>query len=54
MRIPARLVTLSGLPTGMNVVAAGDGLLGFSGVYFARAVDVLLSLWDVQTKRRRN
>lgn len=48
MRIPARLVTLSGCATGMNVVAAGDELLGLQrGLFCAGAAALLLSLWDV-------
>src|SRR5437016_8391548 len=48
MRIPARLVTLSGCATGMNVVAAGDELLGLQrGLFCAGATTLLLSLWDV-------
>ena len=48
MRLPARLVTLSGCATGMNVVAAGDELLGLQrGLFCAGASTLLLSLWDV-------
>lgn len=48
MRISARLVTLSGCATGMNVVAAGDELLGLQrGLFCAGASTLLLSLWDV-------
>jgi CHAT domain-containing protein len=48
MRISARLVTLSGCATGMNVVAAGDELLGLQrGLFCAGATTLLLSLWDV-------
>lgn len=48
MRIPARLVTLSGCATGMNVVATGDELLGLQrGLFCAGASTLLLSLWDV-------
>ena len=48
MRIPARLVALSGCATGMNVVAAGDELLGLQrGLFCAGASTLLLSLWDV-------
>lgn len=48
MRIRARLVTLSGCATGMNVVAAGDELLGLQrGLFCAGATTLLLSLWDV-------
>jgi len=48
MRLSARLVTLSGCATGMNVVAAGDELLGLQrGLFCAGATTLLLSLWDV-------
>jgi CHAT domain-containing protein len=48
MRIPARLVALSGCATGMNVVAEGDELLGLQrGLFCAGASTLLLSLWDV-------
>lgn len=48
LRLEARLVTLSGCATGMNVVAAGDELLGLQrGLFFAGATSLLLSLWDV-------
>ena len=48
MRLPARLVTLSGCATGMNVVAEGDELLGLQrGLFCAGAATLLLSLWDV-------
>jgi len=50
---PARLVTLSGCATGMNVVAAGDELLGLQRGFILRGASaLLLSLWDVHTKRR--
>jgi CHAT domain-containing protein len=48
MRLPAKLVTLSGCATGMNYVAAGDELLGLQrGLFCAGATSLLLSLWDV-------
>jgi CHAT domain-containing protein/tetratricopeptide (TPR) repeat protein len=48
MQLPASLVTLSGCATGMNVVAAGDELLGLQrGLFCAGAMTLLLSLWDV-------
>jgi CHAT domain-containing protein len=48
MRLAARLVTLSGCATGMNVVAAGDELIGLQrGLFCAGATTLLLSLWDV-------
>jgi CHAT domain-containing protein len=51
MRLPARLVTLSGCATGMNFVAAGDELLGLQrGLFCAGATSLLLSLWDVHDR----
>jgi CHAT domain-containing protein/Tfp pilus assembly protein PilF len=48
MRLPSRLVTLSGCATGMNFVSAGDELLGLQrGLFCAGANSLLLSLWDV-------
>jgi tetratricopeptide (TPR) repeat protein len=48
LRLDARLVTLSGCATGMNVVAAGDELIGLErGLFYAGASSLLLSLWDV-------
>jgi len=48
IRLPARLVTLSGCATGMNFVSAGDELLGLQrGLLCAGATCLLLSLWDV-------
>ncbi len=48
MRLPAKLVTLSGCATGMNFVSAGDELLGLQrGLFCAGATSLLLSLWDV-------
>ena len=48
VRLPARLVTLSGCATGMNFVSAGDELLGLQrGLFCAGASSLLLSLWDV-------
>jgi CHAT domain-containing protein len=48
IRLPAKLVTLSGCATGMNFVSAGDELLGLQrGLFCAGAVSLLLSLWDV-------
>jgi CHAT domain-containing protein len=48
LRLGAKLVTLSGCATGMNVVAAGDELLGLQrGLFCAGAASLLLSLWDV-------
>jgi CHAT domain-containing protein len=48
IRLPAKLVTLSGCSTGMNFVSAGDELLGLQrGLLCAGATSLLLSLWDV-------
>ena len=48
MRLPSRLVALSGCATGMNFVSAGDELLGLQrGLFCAGASSLLLSLWDV-------
>jgi CHAT domain-containing protein/Tfp pilus assembly protein PilF len=48
MRLPSRLVTLSGCATGMNFVSVGDELLGLQrGLFCAGATSLLLSLWDV-------
>ena len=48
MRLGANLITLSGCATGMNLVAAGDELLGLQrGLFCAGASSLLLSLWDV-------
>ena len=51
MRLGANLVTLSGCATGMNLVAAGDELLGLQrGLFCAGASSLLLSLWDVHDR----
>ncbi|MFY9804229.1 MAG: CHAT domain-containing tetratricopeptide repeat protein [Candidatus Acidiferrales bacterium] len=48
LKLHAELVTLSGCATGMNVVTAGDELLGLiRGLLYAGAHSLLLSLWDV-------
>ena len=48
LRLPAQLVTLSGCATGLNVVAAGDELIGLArGLFQAGAQSLLLSLWNV-------
>jgi CHAT domain-containing protein len=47
--LPAELIALSGCSTGLNVVAAGDELLGLArGLIHAGAETSLLTLWDVQ------
>jgi len=48
LRLPVELVTLSGCATGLNVVAAGDELIGLArGLFQAGAQSLLVSLWDV-------
>ncbi|MFB3815431.1 MAG: CHAT domain-containing protein [Terriglobales bacterium] len=48
LRLSAELVTLSGCGTGLNVVVAGDELLGLvRGLLYAGAQSVLVTLWDV-------
>jgi CHAT domain-containing protein/predicted negative regulator of RcsB-dependent stress response len=48
LKLPAELVTLSGCSTGLNVVAAGDELLGLMrGFLYAGAQSLLMTLWDV-------
>jgi CHAT domain-containing protein/tetratricopeptide (TPR) repeat protein len=51
IKLGARLAVLSGCATGMNVVAAGDELLGLQrGLFCAGVTSVLLSLWDVHDR----
>ncbi len=51
LNIPAELVALSGCSTGLNVVAAGDELLGLArGLIYAGVQTSLLTLWDVQDR----
>src|SRR5579864_6548469 len=51
LRLPAEQITLSGCSTGVNVVAAGDELIGLvRGLFSAGARSVLLSLWDVNDR----
>ena len=48
LRLPVELITLSGCSTGLNVVAAGDELIGLArGLLHAGAQSLILSLWDV-------
>jgi len=48
LKLPAELVALSGCVTGVNVIAAGDELLGLArGLFRAGAASMLLSLWEV-------
>lgn len=47
-KLSAELVTLSGCATGMNVISAGDELLGLiRGLLYAGAQSLLLTLWNV-------
>ncbi|HEY3131983.1 MAG TPA: CHAT domain-containing protein [Acidobacteriota bacterium] len=51
LRLPVELVTLSGCATGLNVVAAGDELLGLvRGLLYAGAQTLLLTLWEVHDR----
>jgi CHAT domain-containing protein/tetratricopeptide (TPR) repeat protein len=48
LKLSAELVTLSACVTGVNVIAAGDELLGLArGLFRAGAASVLLTLWEV-------
>ena len=50
-KLPAELITLSGCSTGLNVVAAGDELMGLArGLLHAGAQSLVLSLWDVHDR----
>jgi CHAT domain-containing protein/predicted negative regulator of RcsB-dependent stress response len=51
LRLPVELITLSGCSTGLNVVSAGDELVGLArGLLHAGAQSLILSLWDVHDK----
>lgn len=51
MRLSADLLTLSGCATGLNVIGAGDELLGLiRGALSAGARSLLLTLWDVNDR----
>jgi CHAT domain-containing protein/predicted negative regulator of RcsB-dependent stress response len=51
LRLPVELITLSGCSTGLNVVAAGDELIGLArGLLHSGAQSLVLSLWDVHDK----
>ena len=51
LQLEADLVTLSGCATGLNVVAAGDELLGLiRGLLYAGAQSLLLTLWNVHDR----
>jgi CHAT domain-containing protein len=48
LKLPAELVVLSACVSGVNVVAAGDELLGLArGLFRAGAASLLLTLWEV-------
>jgi CHAT domain-containing protein len=48
LKLPAEQITLSGCSTGVNVIAAGDELIGLMrGLLSAGARSLLVSLWDV-------
>src|SRR5690242_5611932 len=51
LRLSAELVVLSGCATGLNVVSAGDELMGLvRGLLQAGAQSLVLSLWDVNDR----
>jgi CHAT domain-containing protein len=51
LKLPARLITLSGCATGLTTVAAGDELLGLvRGLLHAGGHSLLLSLWDIHDR----
>jgi len=51
LHLPAELITLSGCATGLNVIGAGDELLGLiRGLLGAGAQCLLLTLWDVNDR----
>lgn len=51
LKFDAELVTLSGCATGLNVVSAGDELLGLArGLLYAGAQSLFLTLWDVHDR----
>jgi len=51
MQLSAELLTLSGCATGLNVIAAGEELLGLiRGALYAGARSLLLTLWDVNDR----
>jgi CHAT domain-containing protein len=48
LKLPVELVTLSACVSGLNVIAAGDEVLGLArGLLSAGAASLLVSLWDV-------
>src|SRR5208282_649203 len=51
LRLPVELIALSGCSTGLNVVSAGDELIGLArGLLHAGSQSLILSLWDVHDK----
>ncbi len=51
LKLPAELVAFSGCVTGLNVIAAGDELLGLArGLFCAGAASLLLALWEVSDR----
>lgn len=51
LRLPAELLALSGCNTGLNVIAAGDEVMGLArGLLYAGAHTLLLTLWDVHDR----
>lgn len=51
LKLPAELVALSACVTGLNVIAAGDELLGLArGLFSAGAASILVTLWEVPDK----
>jgi CHAT domain-containing protein len=51
LRLSAELVVLSGCATGLNVISAGDELMGLvRGLLQAGAQSLVLSLWDVNDR----
>src|SRR5262249_31989458 len=51
LTLPADQITLSGCSTGLNVIAAGDEVIGLMrGLLYAGARSLLLSLWDVNDR----
>ncbi len=48
LELPAEMVALSACVTGLNVIAAGDEILGLArGLFRAGAASLLLTLWEV-------
>ena len=51
LQLSAELLTLSGCATGLNVIAAGDEVLGLiRGALYAGARSLLLTLWEVNDR----